>query len=114
MLVIYFAGYLGSVQFGLQSFLRVRLCLALLAVFVHIGIARSVVGTPVSNWFCAGILVTSLSSAVLVSQIGLGSGMAFLDLILRFCVFFTVSLIGIAFFEKAFVLRLIRMTSSRG
>jgi PST family polysaccharide transporter len=114
MLVIYLAGYLGSVQFGLQLFLRARLCLALLAVFVHIGIARSVLGAPVSNWFYARILVTSIASAVLVSQMGLGSGMSFFDLILMLCVFFSVSFIGIAFFEQAFVLKLIRMASSRG
>ena len=114
MLLIYFAGYLSSVHFGLQLFLKARLCLALLAMFAHIGIARYVVGVPVSNWFYAGIFITSIASAVLVNQIDFGFGLALLDLVLMVCVFFTVSLLGIALFEQTFVLKLIRIARSRG
>ena len=114
MLLIYLAGYLVSVHFGLQIFLKARLCLALLAMVAHIGVARYVVGVPISKWFYTGILITSVASAMLVNQIDFGLGLALLDLALTVCVFSVVSLIGVAFFEQSFVLRLIQIARSRG
>ena len=114
MLLIYLAGYLVSVHFGLQIFLKARLCLALLAMVAHIGVARYVVGVPISKWFYTGILITSVASAMLVNKIDFGLGLALLDLLLMVCVFSVVSLVGIAFFEQSFVLRLIQIARSRG
>jgi PST family polysaccharide transporter len=113
MLLIYLSVYLFAVQFGLKWFLMSRFGLALIAMIVHIGVARCVLGVPIFNWCYSGILISSGASAILVNQIQFKTGLAFMDLVYMICTFSALFLVGIALFEHSFVLKLIRMARSK-
>jgi PST family polysaccharide transporter len=55
MLVVYLGGYLIAVQHGLEVFLVTRLCLALAAIPLHIGLACYFIGTDVRSWLGASM-----------------------------------------------------------
>lgn len=59
MLVVYLVAYLIAVRYGLEIFLVTRLCLALAAIPLHIGLACYFIGTDVKSW-----IGTSMSALV--------------------------------------------------
>jgi PST family polysaccharide transporter len=113
MLLLYFTGYLISVRFGLQSFLHTRLGLALFATAAHIGVAWFVLRVPISAWFHAGILISSVAAATVVTQLRVTSGIQLTEFFLMAILFCAVSLAGITIFERSFLQHLAKIARSR-
>lgn len=107
MLVVYLAGYLISVRFGLDHFLLTRLALALIATVVHILVARVVLGLSIAGWLYAGTIATAIGAALVVHYVGAMLTTSVVTLIGLTALFATLSLTGIALFERTFVRRLI-------
>ncbi len=116
MLLVYLAGYLYAVRFGLEYFVEARLVLGLIALMVHIAVARYVLGIMAGTWFYGAILSVSITTAVCVSLIDYGNNSELLDLFVMLGVFVSLSLLGIFVLERPFIkkLMLISKSAARG
>lgn len=106
LLAVYLAGYLLGVKQGLETFLWVRLGLALLAALAHIVVATRVIGLPPEKWLHGRILVTAVISAAIVFPIGQAVHSPSIALLTMSSVFAMIVLCGIAVLERAFLERL--------
>jgi O-antigen/teichoic acid export membrane protein len=109
MLLIYLTGYVVSVQFGLQTFLEVRLGLGILAMIAHIWVAKRILGVPILKWFCAGPLAASLASVVLFDLFDLCNVAPWPKPIVMLIVFAAVSILFYTILERPFFIRLREM-----
>lgn len=107
MLGVYLVGYLVSVRYGLDAFLIARLALAVIAWFVHVGVARIVLGVPVLSWFRAGILLTSIAAAAAARALSAHVDDTVIVLVLGSTIVALMSITAIAVFERSFLLGLV-------
>lgn len=109
MLSFYLGGYLYAIRFGLERFLHARLALALIAFVVHIAVARLVLSLPFRAWVHGGIVVTASGAALVVYHTGALLPESHLTVGLLAILFLVLSAVGLAVFERTFVMRLIQM-----
>lgn len=112
LLLIYLAGYLYAVRFGLEFFVEARFVLGLIALMVHIAVARYVLGIMVGSWLYGSILIISIASAACVSLIDYGSNDGVLGLFYMLGVFVVVALSGIFMLERPFIIKLMLISKS--
>jgi PST family polysaccharide transporter len=106
MLLIYLAGYLVAIRYGLQAFLQTRLALVIVGVAAHILIAYCVLRIPILEWFSPGSVVASVVPSLVVYQVGLRLDFALVNFFVLLSIFLTMFLLSIALLERTFVKRL--------